>query len=126
MAGLRVTVVKPKKPLRYRLAPIEEKLDNLDLLEKEFALACKAETIPEEQRQEYALYLKIQRDKLQATKDKALGVKPEKPVVEKVLVDMTHERIPSNFEMYLRTIDGQKVFRVVLFIVVMLWFFSKK
>lgn len=122
MAGLRVTVVKPKKPLRYRLAPIEEKLDNLDLLEKEFAREVSAGKIPEEQRQEYALYLKIQRDKLQATKDKALGVKPE-VVSEKVLVDMTHERIPSNFELYLRNIDGQKAFRVILFIVVVLWFF---
>ncbi len=123
MAGLRVTVVKPEKPLRYRLAPIEEKLDNLDKLEKEFERAVKAGKIPEEQRPEYALYLKVQRDKLQATKDKALGIVPVK---EKELIDMTGEHIPSQWELYCQDIDPQKAFRVVMFLVVMIWLYCKK
>lgn len=122
MAGLRVQVVKPIKPLRYRLAPVEEKLDNLDKLEKEFAQACKAGTIPEEQRQEYALYLKIQRDKLQATKDKALGIVP---VVEKELIDRTGDRLPSQFELYCRNINPQKAFKVTLIFFIVFWLICK-
>lgn len=122
MAGLRVTVVKPEKPLRYRLAPIEEKLDNLDKLEKEFERAVKAGKIPEEQRPEYALYLKVQRDKLQATKDKALGIVPVK---EKELIDMTGEHIPSQWESYCQGIDPQKAFNVILFIAVLIWLYCK-
>lgn len=122
MAGLRVQVVKPVKPLRYRLSPVEEKLDNLDKLEAEFERAVKAGQIPEEQEQENRLYLKVQRDKLQAQKDKALGIKP---VVEKQLIDMTGERVPSQWERYLTDIDPRKAFRVTLFIVVLIWLFCR-
>lgn len=122
MAGLRVTVVKPVKPLRYRLSPVEEKLDNLDKLEKELEQAVKAGKIPEEQRLEYALYLKVQRDKLQATKDKTLGIVPVK---EKELIDMTGEHIPSQWELYCQGIYPQKAFRVVMFLAVMIWLYCK-
>lgn len=120
MAGLRVTVVKPVKPLRYRLSPVEEKLDNLDKLEKEFEQAVKAGKIPEEQRLEYALYLKVQRDRLQVTKDKALGLKPE---VVKELIDMTGERVPTQWERTCQEADPQKAFKVTLFVVVLIWLY---
>lgn len=122
MAGLRVTVVKPVKPLRYRLAPVEEKLDAHDALEKEFEQALKSGKIPEEQADDYRLYLATQRDKLQATKDKAQGIKP---TVEKELVDMTGERIPSQWELYCQEIDPQKAFKWCLFIAATVWFYLK-
>lgn len=122
MAGLRVTVVKPVKPLRYRLSPIEEKLDNLDKLEKEFQRELKAGKIPEEQALEYGLYLKVQRDKLQATKDKALGIVP---IVEKQLIDRTGDKLPTQWELYCQGVDPQKAFKVVLCIAVFIWFFCK-
>lgn len=120
MAGLRVTVVKPVKPLRYRLSPVEEKLDNLDKLEREFEAAVKAGKIPEEQEVESRLYIKVQRDKLQATKDKALGVVP---VVEKELIDRTGDKLPTQWEQYLTYIDPQKAFKVVLTLTVLFWFY---
>ena len=122
MTGLRVQVVKPVKPLRYRLAPVEEKLDNLDKLEKEFEQALKAGTIPEEQADDYRLYLATQRDKLQCAKDKAQGIKP---TVEKEFIDMTGEKLPSQWELYLSNIDPQKAFKWCLCAVVMLWFYCK-
>lgn len=120
MAGLRVTVVRPVKPLRYRLSPVEEKLDNLDKLEKEFEAAVKAGKIPEEQEAENRLYIKVQRDKLQATKDKALGLKPE---VVKELIDMTGERVPTQWERSCQDIDPQKAFKLTMFIVILIWLY---
>jgi hypothetical protein len=125
MAGLRVTVVKPVKPLRYRLSPVEEKLDNLDKLEREFEKAVKAGKVPEEQETENRLYLKVQRDKLQAVKDKALGIKPEVVEPEKVLIDRTNDRLPTQYELYCRDIDPQKAFKWFLFIVVLIWLYCK-
>jgi len=120
MAGLRVTVVKPVKPLRYRLSPVEEKLDNLDKLEREFEAAVKASKVPEEQEQESRLYIKVQREKLQATKDKALGIDP---TVEKELIDRTGDKLPTQWEQYLNHIDTQKAFKVALVVVVVVWFY---
>lgn len=122
MAGLRVQVVKPVKPLRYRLSPVEEKLDNLDKLEKEFELAVKAGQIQEEQSIEYALYLKVQRDKLHAQKDKALGIVP---VVEKELIDRTGDKLPSQWENYLTNVDPQKAFKCCLCIAIVAWLYVK-
>jgi hypothetical protein len=120
MVGLRVTVVKPVKPLRYRLSPVEEKLDNLDKLERELELAIKAGKVPEEQQIESRMYLKVQRDKLQVVKDKALGIVP---VVERELIDRTNDRIPSQLELWLSGIDPQKAFKFALFSFVLVWFF---
>lgn len=122
MAGLRVTVVKPIKPLRYRLSPVEEKLDNLDKLEREFEQAVKSGKIPEEQEQESRLYLSVQRSKLQAAKDKALGIVP---TVEKELIDRTGDRLPNQWEVYLQNVNPQKAFKVTLFLVVLIWFYIK-
>lgn len=124
MAGLRVTVVKPVKPLRYRLSPVEEKLDNLDKLEKEFELAVKAGKISDSESEEYRLYLKVQRDKLQATKDKALGLKPE-VVSAKELIDRTGDRIPSQWERYCQDVNPQKAFKVSLAIIIIFWLYLK-
>lgn len=120
MAGLRVQVVKPVKPLRYRLSPVEEKLDNLDKLESEFEAAVKAGKVPEEQELESRLYLKVQRDKLQAQKDKALGVVP---TVEKELIDRTGDKLPNQWERYLTNVDPQKAFKCCLCIAVVVWFY---
>ena len=122
MAGLRVTVVKPVKPLRYRLSPVEEKLDNLDKLEREFEQAVLSGKVPEEQEQESRLYLKVQRDKLQAAKDKALGIVP---TIEKELIDRTGDRLPTQWELYLQNVNPQKAFKWCLFLVVMVWFYCK-
>lgn len=122
MAGLRVTVVKPVKPLRYRLSPVEEKLDNLDKLERELEAAVKAGKVPEEQEQESRLYLKVQREKLQAIKDKALGIVP---TVEKELIDRTGDRLPTQWEQYLNHINPQKAFKVALVVVVVVWFYMQ-
>lgn len=122
MAGLRVTVVKPVKPLRYRLAPIEEKLDNHDKLEKEFEQALKSGKIPEEQADDYRLYLTTQRDKLQGSKDRAQGIKP---TVEKVMIDRTGDKIPNQWGQYLTDVNPQKAFKWCLFIAVALWFYCK-
>jgi hypothetical protein len=122
MAGLRVTVVKPVKPLRYRLSPVEEKLDNLDKLEKEFEATVKAGKVPEEQEIESRLYIKVQREKLQAQKDKALGIIQ---TVEKELIDRTGDKLPTQWEQYLTHIDPQKAFKCCLCIAVMVWFYCK-
>ena len=122
MAGLRVTVVKPVKPLRYRLSPVEEKLDNLDKLEREFEQAVLSGKVPEEQTIEYGLYIKVQRDKLQAAKDKALGIAP---TVEKELIDRTGDRLPTQWELYLQNVNPQKAFKVALSLAVVFWFYCK-
>ena len=117
MAGLRVQVVKPVKPLRYRLAPIEEKFDNLDKLEKEFA---NAKDIPEEQRQEYALYLKVQRDKLQAQKDRALGLSPVK---QKLEIDMTNVRpLPRCWKWWLDELTTKNNFMFIAGTLIFIWY----
>ncbi len=123
MAGLRVTVVKPVKPLRYRLSPVEEKLDNLDKLEKEFEQAVKAGKIPEEQRLEYAFYLKVQRDKLQATKDKTLGIVPE--VVKVVDTRVSDTLVLWECLKWLASVlPTQRNFKIALGLVVLTWFFT--
>lgn len=122
MAGLRVTVVKPVKPLRYRLSPVEEKLDNLDKLEREFEAAVKAGKIPEEQEQESRLYIKVQRDKLQTVKDKALGIVP---TVEKELIDRTGDKLPTQWESYLTNVDPQKAFKCCLCLAIVAWLYIK-
>lgn len=122
MAGLRVQVVKPLKPLRYRLSPVEEKLDNLDKLEREFEQAVKSGKIPEEQEQESRLYLSVQRSKLQTAKDKALGIVP---TVKKELIDRTGDRLPNQWEVYLQNVNPQKAFKVVLTLAVVVWFYCK-
>lgn len=122
MSGLRVQVVKPKKPLRYRLSPVEEKLDELDQLEKELELAVKAGQVPQEQEIESRLYLKVRREKLQAAKDKAQGIEP---TVEKLLIDRTGDKLPSQWELYLKSVDPQKAFKCCLFLTVFIWFLAK-
>jgi hypothetical protein len=122
VAGLRVTVIKPVKPLRYRLSPVEEKLDNLDKLERELNATVKAGKVPEEQEIESRLYLKVQRDKFQAQKDKALGIVP---TVEKELIDRTGDKLPSQWERYLTDVNPQSAFKLFLFIAVVFWFYCK-
>lgn len=122
MAALRVNVVKDVKPLRYRIAPIEEKVDALEKLEAEFNQAVKAGKIPEEVIEEYSTYLKVQRDKIHAVKCKALGIKPE---VEKELVDFSYIEPRKDWRYYWHeycfTDTG---FKVALALFVLCWIYS--
>lgn len=127
MAALRVNVVKPIKPLRYRIAPIEEKVDAIEALEAEFKRAIKAGQIPQEEIEEYSTYLRVQREKIHAVKLKALGSKPG-PEGEKDYDAMPFAPDPPKWRLIryrMREYCNDKAFRWLLFLIVLFWLYCK-
>lgn len=125
MAALRVNVVKPIKPLRYRIAPIEEKVDAIEKLEAEFNRAIKSGQIPQEEIEEYRTYLKVQREKIHAVKCKALGIKVEE---ERDYDSMPYAPDPSKWRLLrykAREYCTDQTFRWLLFLAVLFWIYCK-
>lgn len=68
---------KPVDPLRYRIDPLEKEWDKLDQLEAE--LERKADTMEPEQYEALWDTLAARRERLEARRLRALGIKPAKP-----------------------------------------------
>lgn len=77
---------KPKPPLRYRIAPWEKKLDDLDELERELNRELDAERIEWDQFEELESVINSQREAADLKRRKATGeyVKPVRERVERV------------------------------------------